>query len=327
MTAPAVRTPLEGLDFHVEHADRTREFPVERSLVRRRHDVFSEVDWERGSGERERPAVDRDAVRINDRVAEVDAADFTTGSIATGLAISGCLIVRGLLERSECADLSGCIDKSLAARDGGDRGPWFSPFGEDLDLGNMGMERVFSEDSGSMFAADSPRVFRSICAAFRNCGLADVVADWFGGRPAISARKCALWRVRPDLAFADWHQDGAFMGRDIQTLNTWFALSDCGAGTSAPGIDLVPVPKAEFAPTGTGGAMFDWSVSNAHALVAAGEQGPAHPTFSAGDALIFDERLLHRTATRPGLAAQRYALETWWFPTFDFPPSQIPLVF
>jgi hypothetical protein len=39
----------------------------------------------------------------------------------------------------------------------------------------------------------------------------------------------------------------------------------------------------------------------------------ARPEFDAGDALIFDERLLHRTDLPAGLSETRYALECWLF--------------
>ncbi len=327
-TAPPERTPLEGLDFHAAHAENADLEAVDASLVRRRHDVFGQVDeWGEAVGDVDQDLAPSDAVQVIEGIATVDAANLSTAAIATGLNTSGCLIIRGLLDTDTCGELKAGIDRSLHDRDNQERGRWYAPFGEDLNFGELESERAFSQNSGSMFAVDSPRMFRSMLGAYRRCGLAGTVERWFGGRAAVSARKCALWRVRPDLPFADWHQDGAFMGRSIRTINSWVALSTCGAGTSSPGMDLVPIPKMDFAPTGINGAAFEWSVSHTDAMEAAGEVGIVHPTFSPGDGVLFTERLLHRTATREGLSDPRYALETWWFPAADFPESQIPLVF
>ena len=41
--------------------------------------------------------------------------------------------------------------------------------------------------------------------------------------------------------------------------------------------------------------------------------------FRAGDALLFDHLLLHRTAVGPGMTRERYAMETWLFA-----PSVVP---
>ncbi|HEY6416306.1 MAG TPA: hypothetical protein VIX41_08715, partial [Acidimicrobiales bacterium] len=62
-------------------------------------------------------------------------------------------------------------------------------------------------------------------------GIGALVAGYLGERPALSANKCTLRRVPPD-ASTNWHQDGAFLGRHVTTLNLWLALSPCG--TDAP---------------------------------------------------------------------------------------------
>ena len=98
-------------------------------------------------------------------------------------------------------------------------------------------------------------------------GIGALVEDYFGERPALSANKCTLRRVPVDTS-TNWHQDGAFLGRHVTTLNLWLALSHCG--TDAPGLDIVPRRFDHILPTGTEGALFDWSVSPALVEEAAG---------------------------------------------------------
>ena len=51
------------------------------------------------------------------------------------------------------------------------------------------------------------------------------------------------------------------------------------------------------------------------------------PVFEAGDALLFDEMLLHRTAIEPEMTHERYTLESWFFAPSHYPHDQIPIAF
>ena len=50
------------------------------------------------------------------------------------------------------------------------------------------------------------------------------------------------------------------------------------------------------------------------------------PEFGPGDALIFDEHLLHRTHLEPGLTEVRYALECWFFAPSHSPSRYTPFL-
>ena len=64
-----------------------------------------------------------------------------------------------------------------------------------------------------------------------------MVRDYFGEPPTLLARKGTLRRIEHDGDTGGWHQDGAFMGTDIRSLNIWLALTHCG--DTAPGLDVV----------------------------------------------------------------------------------------
>ena len=53
---------------------------------------------------------------------------------------------------------------------------------------------------------------------------------------------------------------------------------------------------------------------------------PVRPLFHAGDALLFDDLFLHRTAIDPSMTRPRYAIESWFFAPTDYPKGQVPLV-
>jgi hypothetical protein len=136
--------------------------------------------------------------------------------------------------------------------------------------------------------------------------------------------KSTLRRVTPDVGkgFSLWHQDGAFLG-DVRALNVWLSLSRCG--DVAPGLDIVPRRIDHVLPTGTEGAIFDWSVSQAVVEEAAGDVAIARPIFEPGDVLLFDDLCVHATAAEPEMPNPRYAIENWFFGPSGFPGNYAPL--
>src|SRR5262249_35100855 len=122
--------------------------------------------------------------------------------------------------------------------------------------------RRVTGDPSNLMGTDSPKVMADIFDTFDRSGLRRVAAGELDEQPAISAHKGTLRRVFPESFNENtpsfWHQDGAFLG-DVRALNVWLALSRCG--DVAPGLDLVPQRIDHIVPTGTEGAVFDWSVS------------------------------------------------------------------
>ena len=141
---------------------------------------------------------------------------------------------------------------------------------------------------------------------------------------ALSVNKCVLRRVPPD-ARESWHQDGAFLGGDIRTVDVWVALSDCGGDTDAPGLEIVPRRLEHVVSTDGPDSAVPYAVNRAQLADALDGLEPQMPTFKPGDALLFDHLLLHTTASRPGLKRERYALETWIFTPSTFPTAYVPL--
>ena len=123
----------------------------------------------------------------------------------------------------------------------------------------------------------------------------------------------ADWRIR----LSNWHQDGAFLGDGIRTLNVWVALSRCGR--DAPGMELIPRRLTRLLGRGEDGAQFDWTVSND--TIARELPGVSiwRPEFEPGDVLMFDHWSLHRTASDEGMKNVRYAIESWFFAPSVYP--------
>jgi hypothetical protein len=201
-------------------------------------------------------------------------------------------------------------------------GPWWVPF-KPVPPYSVGGGRQWIWDQGSVWAVDSPRGLFDLTEILRGIGLIDVIAEYLGEWPALSVKKCTLRKVPADTG-TNWHQDGAFLGEAIRTLNVWIALSPCG--DDSPSLDVVPRRLDRIVETGTEGALFDWSVGEPVADRLLEGRPPVRPRFAAGDAMLFDELFLHRTGVSPGMARDRYTVESWFFAPSSYPHDQIPIV-
>jgi hypothetical protein len=205
----------------------------------------------------------------------------------------------------------------------GDAPEWFTPLEVEGYEGVGGLERMWVLKSGTVWAADSPRTLFDIVDAIEEVGLADLLTAIFGQRPALSVTKFAMRRVPPD-AMGGWHQDGYVLGEDTRTLNVWVALSHCG--DEAPGLDVLPRRMDRFVETSVAPPL-DFIVAQETVDELAAETPVVRPIFEPGDALIFDQFLMHQTGWGPGLTQPRYGLECWFFCPSTYPPDLAPLVF
>ena len=318
---------------------------LERALVRVRHQGCGSLPapapntWE--------PVV---AKPSDGAVVEIDVAELDAAAVRHGLERSGCLLVRGLVPSDAAERLVEGIDATYEAFDAAmAEAPydprWFHPFPMP-DVISPGpaagavrlspgappagpvarrLHRKLTREGAGIWTVDSPRMLFEVLEVVDEVRLGDVITSYLGERPFLSANKCTLRRVPAKEPTGGWHQDGAFLGRDVVSLNCWIALNPCG--TDAPGIDVIPKRFDDILEPGVRDAFFKWSLSDADVLDAGDGASPVRPQFEAGDALLFDHRLVHRTGGSQAMTRERYALESWWFAPSAFPPSQRPLVY
>lgn len=320
-----VRSAIDVLS-QANRAQRRAELEVE--LVRlRRGAAASRVGTTQGA----RPRIS--AEPGDDRVFEIDAGELSARSVRSGLARSGCVLVRGLVPPHRAESLAVGIDTALAAGDAAATGEevdpgWYSP-GSMPDRVSGGLpedaNRRFLRERGGMWTADSPHMLFELFETVDAVGIGALMTEFLGERPFLSAHKCTLRRVPPDLVvMGGWHQDGSFLGNDIGAFNLWLSLSHCGR--DAPGLDIVPKRVERVLPSDEE-ARFDWSLSDAAVNAAAAGAPIVRPEFRPGDALLFDHLLVHRTATSPEMTQQRHAIESWFFSPSAWPVGQIPILY
>lgn len=266
---------------------------------------------------------------------ETTLAELNAADLRSAILDHGSLLVRGAIGPGRARQLADSIDRCFSASEAWSasrqdperhRTPWYYPFqpeaSDRADKFPLGM-RKWVRAAGGILLCDSPRMQSDLLDLFRELGLHAIVSEYLGSRPVLSAKKCTLRRVPLD-ATGGWHQDGAFLGSGIRALNIWLTLTDCGV--DAPGLEIVPRRFGEIVETGTGGTYFDWAVGPEVVERVAGDVGVVRPQFDAGDLLLFDDLLLHRTVVEPEMTRERHAIETWCFAADAYPSGQVPLV-
>lgn len=314
---------LDQIDSLAANNRKRRDPEVERRILALRHQAGTRLAGAAANGAAHpEPATDQLGQRAGSELPEFRAEELTPELLRAGMLRDGALLIRGLLDRDQALHLRDQIDEAFAARSNGSSGEGlYEPFdpGSGVDLQG---ERDWVTDGG-LWAADSPKVMFEMLEAFERTGLRRVIHGYLGERSAISVQKCTLRKVDPDSG-SGWHQDGAFLG-DVRALNVWLSLSRCG--DEAPGLDLVGKRLDRIVPTGTDGAIFDWSVSPQVVEEVAAPEGVIRPIFEPGDVLLFDEMNLHSTAADPAMPNSRYAIESWFFGLSGFPSEYVPLAY
>jgi hypothetical protein len=121
-----------------------------------------------------------------------------------------------------------------------------------------------------------------------------------------------------------WHQDGSFLDAGVRTINVWLALSRCGGDEPTPGLEVVPKRVPDILPVD--GVLSPHSIAAELVAEVAADAPLCRPEFAPGDALLFDERFLHRTHLAEHMTRARLALECWFFAPSHPSSGYVPLV-
>jgi len=308
----------------VRCARETQDTTLLAELVKWRREAFTHVSHPPGPASW--PPELPDPFPGHNGIPAIAAADLTAEILGGAILHHGSLRVNGLVSPARAETLRQGTDRAMAARDDAHAGRpasdpgWYVP----LDAPTLENSRNWVESSGAVWTADCPPMLFEVIEAFRDAGVIDHIADLMGERPVLSVGKSTLRRV-PVTTGTDWHQDGAFLGRDVRSVNVWLALSPCGV--DAAGLDVVGRRLPYIVQTGSHGAHFEWAVGPGLVdMLASGGAPVEAPAFAAGDALLFDHMMLHRTGIRPGMTRERWAIESWFFAPSNYPAEHVPLL-
>ena len=325
---------LDGIDVLTAANRRRRSIDLDRRLVDLRHEAFGEVEQAQRLAPCPPPLPDPFPQR--DDLVEVDARELSSELIGGAILHHGCALVRGLIPREVAASLVETTDLAFEAQEGWRRqvesdpagnaasSPWFEPFAPNpryaLDPFHLPLTRM-NRESYRVLLADSPPAMFDVLEAFAHAGLHRILGGYLGVRPVMTVSRSVLRRLPQKPRTLGWHQDAAVFGRPAPSVNCWIALTDCG--DDAPGLEVVPrrVSGVVDTPANRGLSRSNLSMTRSPRL-----QGVV-PIFAPGDALLFDDLLIHRTAVTEHMTKPRYSIENWFFTAQSLPSNNAPIVF
>lgn len=307
---------------------------IELRLVELRH--LAADAMEVGPGRADWPPTYEDPFPdVVGRIPEIPASQLSTEVLGGAVAHHGALIVRGVFGPDQVARSVEAIERTHlryraeleAALGEGEELPedvpghpvdlsepldiaWYHPFRLQGMLVSPGLRDIVAQQGGT-WLADSPSSTAIVLDGMRATGLTDAIAGHLGEKPVFTVQKSTLRRSLPKYNLVAWHQDGSFYDEDVRTMNVWVALSPCGGDRPAPGLEILPRRLDDILPVD--GVMAKHSVSYELVDELAAEVPTVIPVMDPGDALVFDEHLLHRTHLAEGMTDIRYALECWFF--------------
>ena len=205
-------------------------------------------------------------------------------------------------------DLHADAERSIDARDRAAAGTpqpddeqWYRRL--EIPHWDTGRERKWVKRNGGMLLVDAPRVYWSVVDELTEAGVIAAITGYLGENLAVSSHKCVLRKMQDFTP--TWHQDGSFMGGQVRAVNVWLALSDCGPGTQAPGLDILPKRVDEILDTQTHGATYSIAIGQGLVDEVGGDTPWISPRFEPGDALVV-------TSQRTGGCCSRSSLTRAW---------------
>jgi hypothetical protein len=324
---------LEEIVRLTELARRDGDPEIEATIVQRRHRLGQRLlDTARPRGAP--PLRPQDLVDLfessHGRPPEIDHRLLDVDVLRSALSHHGCLLVHNFFPEPTIERLRADVD---AVAEGFDR--WigdtgrpvtpsrFVPF-EAPDAQLPFEYRGWCGALGTYYAGDSPRGFLDLIDAFDAAGLPALLTDYMREPVLLALEKSALRKVPKDVPSA-WHQDGMRFGVDVGLVNVWVALSPCG--TDAPTLGIVPSRPKEILPLDSD-SLIEWEIDPTALAAFAGDLPLLELELEPGDAVIFDEMLVHATIVHPAMTKRRYDADAWFFPVSAFPSDlYIPLAY
>ena len=179
-------------------------------------------------------------------IPEIAGSELTLDHLRSAIRHHGTLLVRGLVDQERVAMLVDDIEHTLRAYD--TRAGVQRPVRASSTGGTSRSGTVVSATSksahmrkrGSVLTVESPPAMFDLVETFDAVGLYfhNWCASTSANRQWYFARKATLRRISHDGESGGWHQDGAFMGVDIRSLNVWLALWR-PVVTARRGLDIV----------------------------------------------------------------------------------------
>src|SRR4051812_40395851 len=218
---------LDAVDLLTEANRRERDTEIEVRLVPLRNRAYAELD--RSPTESRWPDHAPRPRSGDEALPPIDPGELTPRAVRDSILSYGCAFVPGLVPREDVDRLVDGIDRAFEGCDTqAARGwspeemtedpvadaataPWYFRFDVIDGPAVKFQTRKFVREGAGVWTVESPRMLFEFLEVAERAGLRPLIADYLGERPAFTLKKSTLRRT-PPLPFADWHQDGAFLG-------------------------------------------------------------------------------------------------------------------
>jgi len=262
----------------------------------------------------------------SDKIPVVSYSGLNYRLLVDAMSNHGTLVIKGGFNPSEVAALKqGVIDARAARESDGGAGDGRRHYSALLSGQNQGRSHMIKD---SVYLPEAPAMLTDFLSVLYDGKFKPLIRKYLLGAASFSVEKSVLRIAEPDDSdkwdFA-WHQDGAFLGENIRSLNMWVALSDCGV--DAPSLDIITNRYSEILPTGTDRAFDSWALGPELVASEIEKNGYEHLIVEAGDVVFFDHLNVHRTGMLKGMTQDRYAIECWFFSEFGFPEGKTGMRF
>ncbi len=198
----------------------SRDRRLDRRLVDARSAAFEHTEFSR-----EQPTLpETEDLFPGVLIPEITPDELSVTTLRSAITHHGSLIVRGLVDVDRVVQLRDDIDNAIACFDNqAEDGPhedrpdldgYFHSFARDQESNR---QRI--RNGGSILTINSPATLFDLTETFHETGMDQLAQDYFGEPPLLLGRKMTLHRIRKKGNTGGWHQDGAFMGEGIRSLN------------------------------------------------------------------------------------------------------------
>jgi hypothetical protein len=321
---------LDTLAALIEQVRSTGDPDLVMALARLRRDAYQ--DLEHVAEPTAAASTPDDPFPGEEGLPEIAGDQLTTDVLGGALHHHGVLMVRRLIDTEVADHLADGVERAFEGQDRLNEtqvlepSPWFKPLESHtrypLDpkaaLGRQ-LQRFHR-----VLAVDSPRLMQDIFDAWTSVGLDQVLRTHFGGRPVLGENKFAVRRMPYKLlpTGSYWHQEASVfdVGRPLQAVNLWMALTPCGE--RAPAIAFIPAPMDHVVATDKA-----YVVAPERAESLTGGRSSVNPVFEPGDGVFFNERTFHRTNAVPSMNEIRKNVEAWFFAPWGHPGHNGRVVF
>ena len=285
-------------------------------LAELRRDAFSLLD--RDPGATRWPPAFEDPFPGETGLIELSSAEATPELVGGAIQHHGCALVRGLLAPDVAEHLREMVESAFVALEAhhegepvADTSPFYVPLEPHPDFLPSAQNTIEGRADLRWFrvcTVDAPRPMFEVIDAYENAGIGDIVRAWLGARPVLPGGGKWSLRRMPKRKISGWHQEASVFPRvPIRTINVWLTLTACG--DDSPSLDVVPRRETAIHPANE--TNFMMLPDQVDGII--GGAPRVSPRYDPGDAMLFDEMLIHRTNTDQSMEGLRYSIESWFF--------------